>query len=426
MFGKVKMTGLITLGVISLTLDVYGFQFNDTNLQQALNKSKEGYTATQGYHTPVEDAVDREGHFYEEGFYTENGKTYYKDSSGNNVTGWQFLTREDGVDCWYYFNNSGIMAKGFINIDGKIYYFKDDGTLMHSQRTEIDGGLYSFSADGHADIGWQLIDDAWYYFDPDFGDAFEGRAAHIDGDNYWYFFWKEGFTRKDGSSGKRGTLAIGTPYEEIYRNGELHCVVNGDGHLLVSQDYTANGIEYSLDSGGLATRKVTIFDQKIEEIKVMFPENAFWNHTGNNSPTSYTWGGGVGNEFSRSWQCNGFAKYIYYYVYGEVSNSVYEIGAPKISTTKVQIGDYVALKGPYSNHSIFITNIYEEDGKKYWEVAREVWGGSNNKIVTQTYRVEDLSTLRGLTDGRNYTVAGIRRARNELRRNVGLADAPSL
>ena len=134
----------------------------------------------------------------------------------------------------------------------------------------------------------------------------------------------------------------------------------------------------------------------------------------------------VGNEFSRSWQCNGFAKYIYYYVYGEVSNSVYEIGAPKISTTKVQIGDYVALKGPYSNHSIFITNIYEEDGKKYWEVAREVWGGSNNKIVTQTYRVEDLSTLRGLTDGRNYTVAGIRRARNELRRNVGLADAPSL
>ena len=28
MFGKVKMTGLITLGVISLTLDVYGFQFN--------------------------------------------------------------------------------------------------------------------------------------------------------------------------------------------------------------------------------------------------------------------------------------------------------------------------------------------------------------------------------------------------------------
>ena len=260
MFGKVKMTGLITLGVISLTLDVYGFQFNDTNLQQALNKSKEGYTATQGYHTPVEDAADREGHFYEEGFYTENGKTYYKDSSGNNVTGWQFLTREDGVDCWYYFNNSGIMVKGFINIDGKIYYFKDDGTLMHSQRTEIDGGLYSFSADGHADIGWQLIDDAWYYFDPDFGDAFEGRAAHIDGDNYWYFFWKEGFTRKDGSSGKRGTLAIGTPYEEIYRNGELHCVVNGDGHLLVSQDYTANGVTYSLDIGGLATRKESSYD----------------------------------------------------------------------------------------------------------------------------------------------------------------------
>ena len=47
---------------------------------------------------------------------------------------------------------------------------------------------------------------------------------------------------------------------------------------------------------------------------------------------------------------------------------------------------------------------------------------SNDEVVIPALVKKGYS----LEDARNYTVAGIRRARNELRRNVGLADAPSL
>ena len=435
MYKKMKIIGAVFIMALSLAFTVYGFQIDDFTLQNELYKLKDGYTAVQRYYAPDKETENNRDKSFNieqtenKGFYTDNENTYYRDANGNNVTGWQFLTRDDGVDCWYYFDESGAMTTGFKTIDGQLYYFKNDGTLTHSCMQEIDGRIYSFSTDGHADLGWQSRNGYWYYFDRFSGDAYESNVHGIEGDDYIYVFWDNYFTRKDGSMGERGTLVIGNPKEYIYADGELAYVVDEGGHALVNQDIIVDGIEYTLGKNGFAEKKQpeqTIFEQKIEAIKNNFPINALWNHTGTNSPTSYTWRGGVGNEFSSSVQCNGFAKYLYYYVYGEVSNSVYEIGAPKISIAKVEVGDYVGLKGPDSDHSIFVTDIYEKDGVTYWKVAREVWGDSNNKIVTQTYRIENLTTLTGLTDGRTYTVKGIRRASNELRRNVGLPDAPDL
>ena len=46
---------------------------------------------------------------------------------------------------------------------------------MHSQKTEIEDRLYNFSSDGHAELN-----NFWYYFDPDFDNALEGRARSIE------------------------------------------------------------------------------------------------------------------------------------------------------------------------------------------------------------------------------------------------------
>lgn len=49
------------------------------------------------------------------------------------MTGWAKINNVQ-----YYFLKSGEMAKGFVEIEGKIYYFDDD--------------------DGHMATGWQDID----------------------------------------------------------------------------------------------------------------------------------------------------------------------------------------------------------------------------------------------------------------------------
>ncbi len=434
-----KIIGLtFTISALLFSFNAQAIDFNNTYTQQEYSKTRNGYSAVHGYNEPGDinlsattglsnnaNKIKKDTNAHVEGFYSDNGHIYYRNGSGYNVTGWQFLTRDDGVDCWYYFDDSGVMTTGFKTIDGQLYYFKDDGTLTHSEKLkEIDGLLYSFSNDGHANVGWQSIDGNWYYFDRYTGDAFESNVHGIEGDDYIYIFWDDYLTRKDGSMGKRGSLVIGDPYEYVYSGGDLRFVVDENGHALKNQNITVDRVHYSIQNNGEV--KLSIFDEKVKQISDMFPENACWNHTGNNSPLSYTWGGGTGNMFDSSWQCNGFAKYLYYYVYGEVSTNVYEVGAPYITIDKVRVGDYVALNGPYSPHSIFITDTFEENGITYWEVAREVWGGSDNKIVSQTYMVNDITHVKGLKDGRMYTIKGIRRASNDLRNKVGLSDAPAL
>lgn len=75
--------------------------------------------------------------FPDTGFDSDGG--YYYDESGKRVTGWAKINNVQ-----YYFLKNGEMAKGFVEIEGKIYYFDDD--------------------DGHMATGWQDIDGKKYYF----------------------------------------------------------------------------------------------------------------------------------------------------------------------------------------------------------------------------------------------------------------------
>ena len=357
-----------------------------------------------------------------EGFYTEGRKTYYLDADGNKVTGWQQINR-NGINCWHYFDDNGQMAVGFTIIDGKEYYFKEDGTLTHSCLEVIDGAIFSFNSSGTMDLGWQMIDGHWYYFDRTNGQALTGIIHSIEEDGNYYFFWYDQFSKRDGTHEKEGTLAIGNPYMEIYRDGTLYYVADSNGHVIVNTAMTVDGIEYVFDAKGRAHEKKQIFEQKVNEIKELFPVNGYWKHTGSNNPKAYNYdGSGTGNMFDNAWQCNGFAKYIFYYVYGEKSVDIYD-PAENIPASKVRVGDYLRIGN--NEHSIFITDIYTDSaGVQHWKVAREVWGSSNNIIKECDYKVINNTTIQ--YGNRSYTIDAIRRANNELRRKVGLPNANKL
>lgn len=66
------------------------------------------------------------------------------------VSRW-ICTEWNGTYQWYYFDQEGKMADGWINIDGQTFYLA----------TESDGTR------GQMVTGWKLIDGVWYYFNTD-------------------------------------------------------------------------------------------------------------------------------------------------------------------------------------------------------------------------------------------------------------------
>ena len=66
------------------------------------------------------------------------------------VSRW-ICTEWNGTYQWYYFDQEGKMADGWIDIDGQTFYLapESDGTR------------------GQMVTGWKLIDGVWYYFNTD-------------------------------------------------------------------------------------------------------------------------------------------------------------------------------------------------------------------------------------------------------------------
>ena len=63
--------------------------------------------------------------------------TVYYDEFGEFVKGLETLADEDGNEGIYYFNEDGLLTKGWQEIDGKKYYFNDNGKAETSTYQEI-------------------------------------------------------------------------------------------------------------------------------------------------------------------------------------------------------------------------------------------------------------------------------------------------
>ncbi|MCF2681361.1 N-acetylmuramoyl-L-alanine amidase, partial [Faecalicatena contorta] len=121
------------------------------------------------------------GKYVVSSWYDIDGKTYYFDDNGYRVTGWQdingkryfFMPEGYMMTGWisfgsskkYYLGTDGVMRTGWQDIDGKKYYFMPDGNMVKNWQS-IESKIYYFGTDGVMQTGWQDIDGKRYFFMP--------------------------------------------------------------------------------------------------------------------------------------------------------------------------------------------------------------------------------------------------------------------
>ena len=128
------------------------------------------------------------------------GKWYYFDQDGNRLhstvyKGYAF--DQDGVmtenswtkldNQWYYADSSGRLAQNtWKKINGSWYYFDQTGSMLSN--TSIDGYFLGQSG-AMVSQGWQEVNHVWYYVLPS-GKISQDKWEKIKGT--WYYFDKEG------------------------------------------------------------------------------------------------------------------------------------------------------------------------------------------------------------------------------------------
>nr|WP_282184739.1 N-acetylmuramoyl-L-alanine amidase [Streptococcus oralis] len=128
------------------------------------------------------------------------GKWYYFDQDGNRLhstvyKGYAF--DQDGVmienswtkldNQWYYADSSGRLAQNsWKKINGSWYYFDQTGSMLSN--TSVDGYLLTKSG-AMAEKGWIKLDQIWYYVAPS-GKISQDKWEKINGS--WYYFDKDG------------------------------------------------------------------------------------------------------------------------------------------------------------------------------------------------------------------------------------------
>lgn len=158
------------------------------------------------------------------GWLTEDGELRYKDSEGYYLTdSWK---KKDGE--WYYLNEDGFISRSsmideyYVNEEGRRvmnqwvseanedewdseapdtywYYYGKDGKSVVSKWQEIDGKNYYFNEDGHMQTGMLELDGATYYLGEE-GDGImktgwielENEDEDLDQDTVWHFFDNSG------------------------------------------------------------------------------------------------------------------------------------------------------------------------------------------------------------------------------------------
>jgi len=222
---KILLTSALILSIAGLApASVLG----EENTTQSTSAVKEAIAKEEKKESSVEEnsksevlpKVDvQEGKPQKEGWYQENhhwrfyqddkpalnwkqiqGKWYYFDQDGNRLhstiyKGYAF--DQDGVmvenswtnldNQWYYADSSGRLAQNtWKKINGSWYYFDQTGSMLSN--TSVDGYLLTNSG-AMAEKGWIKLDQNWYYVTPS-SRISQDKWEKINGS--WYYFDKNG------------------------------------------------------------------------------------------------------------------------------------------------------------------------------------------------------------------------------------------
>ncbi|KEQ19985.1 hypothetical protein HF82_08250 [Limosilactobacillus reuteri] len=215
------------------------------------------------------------------GWQTDNGSNYYY-KDGQKLTGQQSI---DGKD--YYFNNQGQQQKNyFLNQDNHTYYFQADGTRLNDGFYNNWGHTYYFGKDGaRLDDGFYNNWGHTYYFGKDgarLDNGFYNNWGHTyyfgkDGArldngfyNNWghtYYFGKDGARLDDGFYNNWGHTYYfqkdGSRLDNGFYNNWGHTYYFGnDGALVQGTGIWANGSFYRADNDGILS-PVSVYNNKI-------------------------------------------------------------------------------------------------------------------------------------------------------------------
>lgn len=195
---------------------------------------------------------------------------YYFEASGAMKTGWAYLGSK-----WYYLDpETGIMYEDTLEeIKGKIYGFNSSGAMVTGvttrkvKVTDPDTGnvhtvkrTYYFEKSGAMKTGWVEINSKWSYFSLESGIRYEGDVYSIDGTNYafddngvmvtgWYN------RKKAVTDSETGKIYYVTDKYYFNSQGEPQpgWVTEGNDKYWINKDgwAVANG-KYSVDKGRTA------------------------------------------------------------------------------------------------------------------------------------------------------------------------------
>lgn len=187
------------------------------------------------------------------------GKWYYFDQDGNRLhstvyKGYAF--DQDGVmienswtrldNQWYYADSSGRLAQNtWKKINGSWYYFDQTGSMLSN--TAVDGYLLTKSG-AMAEKGWTKLDQIWYYVAPS-GKILQDNWEKINGS--WYYFDKEGgmlsaTTFKGYLFNQSGAMAE----NNWVKIKDTWFYANGSGRYVQENWQKIQGSWYSFDQNG--------------------------------------------------------------------------------------------------------------------------------------------------------------------------------
>ena len=222
---KILLTSALILSIAGLAPASVSGEENTTQSTSAVKESiakeeKKESSVEENSKSEVLPKVDvQEGKPQKEGWYQENhhwrfyqddkpalnwkqiqGKWYYFDQDGNRLhstiyKGYAF--DQDGVmvenswtnldNQWYYADSSGRLAQNtWKKINGSWYYFDQTGSMLSN--TSVDGYLLTNSG-AMAEKGWIKLDQNWYYVTPS-SRISQDKWEKINGS--WYYFDKNG------------------------------------------------------------------------------------------------------------------------------------------------------------------------------------------------------------------------------------------
>ena len=187
------------------------------------------------------------------------GKWYYFDQDGNRLhstvyKGYAF--DQDGVmtenswtkldNQWYYADSSGRLAQNtWKKINGSWYYFDQTGSMLSN--TAVDGYLLTKSG-AMAEKGWTKLDQIWYYVAPS-GKISQDKWEKINGS--WYYFDKNGgmlsaTTFKGYLFNQSGAMAE----NNWVKIKDTWFYANGSGRYVQENWQKIQGSWYSFDQNG--------------------------------------------------------------------------------------------------------------------------------------------------------------------------------